>query len=84
MSEEELKRMNPWKRKAWSTRVRRWLKMMPKEMLEANPWEKSTKMRVKEWVKDNVGKRGEDDGQTKMKMREEKEAEGDIVRQAAQ
>ena len=30
--------------------------MMRREMLEANPWEKGTKMRVKEWVKDNVGR----------------------------
>ena len=58
MSEDELKKMNPWKKKAWSTRVRRWLKMMPQEMLEGNPWEKGTKTRVKEWVKDNVGRRG--------------------------
>ena len=34
--------------------------MMPRDLLEANPWEKGTKMRVKEWVKDNVGRRGED------------------------
>ena len=60
VSEEELRKMNPWKRKAWSTRVRRWLKMMPRDLLESNPWEKGTKMRVKEWVKDNVGRRGED------------------------
>ena len=53
VSEDELKKMNPWKKKAWSTRVRRWLKMMPQEMLE-----KGTKTRVKEWVKDNVGRRG--------------------------
>ena len=52
--------MNPWKRKAWSTRVRRWLKLMPQEMLEGNPWDKGTKTRVKEWVKDNVGGRGSD------------------------
>ena len=54
--EEELRKMNPWKRKAWSTRVRRWLKMMPREMLEGNPWEKGTNMRVKVWVKDTVGR----------------------------
>ena len=60
ISEEEFKRMNPWKKKAWSTRVRRWLKMMPQEMLEGNPWDKGTKTRVKEWVKDNVGGRGSD------------------------
>ena len=52
--------MNPWKRKAWSTRVRRWLKLMPQEMLEGNPWDKGKKTRVKEWVKDNEGRRGSD------------------------
>ena len=30
--------------------------MMPREMLEGNPWEKGTNMRVKEWVKDTVGR----------------------------
>ena len=34
--------------------------MMPQEMLEGNPWEKGTKTRVKEWVKDNEGRRGSD------------------------
>ena len=29
-------------------------------MLEGNPWDKGTKTRVKEWVKDNVGGRGSD------------------------
>ena len=52
--------MNPWRRKAWSTRVRRWLKMMPADQLKGNPWEKGTRTRVKEWVKDNVNRRGED------------------------
>ena len=33
---------------------------MPQEMLEGNPWDKGTKTRVKEWVKDNVGRRGSD------------------------
>ena len=33
---------------------------MPQEMLEGNPWEKGTKTWVKEWVKDNVGRRGYD------------------------
>ena len=47
-------------RKAWSTRVRRWLKMMPREMLDLDPWQTGTRRRVKEWVKDNVGRRGED------------------------
>ena len=31
---------------------------MPQDILESNPWEKGTKRRVKEWVKDNVGRRG--------------------------
>ena len=34
--------------------------MMPHEILEGNPWEKGTKTRVKEWVKDNVRRRGLD------------------------
>ena len=60
ISEEEFKKMNPWKRKSWSTRSRRWLKAMPQEILESNPWEKGMKTRVKEWVKDNVGRKGSD------------------------
>ena len=40
VSEEELMKMNPWKRKSWSTRARRWLKMIPQDILEGNPWEK--------------------------------------------
>ena len=43
MSEEEFKKMNPWKRKSWSTRSRRWLKEMPQDILEGSPWEKATK-----------------------------------------
>ena len=42
------------------TRSRRWLKTMPQEILEGNPWEKGTKTRVKEWVKNNVGRKGSD------------------------
>ena len=34
--------------------------MMPQEMLDMDPWQKGTRRRVKEWVKDNVGRRGED------------------------
>ena len=60
VTEEEFRRMNPWKRKAWSTRARRWLKKLPKEILEGNPWEKGTKRRVKEWVKENVRRKGAD------------------------
>ena len=60
VSEEEFRKMNPWKRKSWSTRVRRWLKRMPQDILEGNPWEKGTKVRVKEWVKENVRRRGAD------------------------
>ena len=90
VSEEELRKMNPWKRKAWSTRVRRWLKIMPREMLEANPWEKGTKMKIKEWVKDNVGRRGEDrcygvdDGAAEGERKKEKEGNGGRRGQIAQ
>ena len=42
------------------TRSRRWLKTMPQEILEGNPWEKGTKTRVKAWVKDNVRRKGSD------------------------
>ena len=54
VSEEEFKKMNPWKRKSWSTRARRWLKMIPQDIMEGDPWERGTKRRVKEWVKENV------------------------------
>ena len=60
VSEEEFMKMNPWKRKSWSTRARRWLKMIPQDILEGNPWEKGTKRRVKEWVKENVRRKGAD------------------------
>ena len=46
--------------KSWSTRVRRWLKMMPAELMGRNPWKESTKKSVKNWVRENVGSRGED------------------------
>ena len=75
ISEEEFKRMNPWKRKAWSTRTRWWLKLM----LEGNPWEKGTKTRVKEWVKDNVGRRGSDVILWGRWKRCEEEVEGDTA-----
>jgi hypothetical protein len=60
VSEEEFRKMNPWKRKSWSTRARRWLKMIPQDILEGNPWERGTKVRVKEWVKENVKRKGAD------------------------
>merc|ERR1739842_88347 len=60
VSEEELKKMNQWKRKSWSTRARRWLKKLPQEILEGNPSEKGTKRKVKEWVKENVRRKGAD------------------------
>merc|ERR1711940_141745 len=60
VSEEEFKKMNPWKRKSWSTRARRWLKMIPQDIMEGDPWERGTKRRVKEWVKENVKRKGED------------------------
>ena len=60
VTEDELRRMNPWGKKSWSTRVRRWLKMMPIDLVQSSPWEKTTRRRVKEWVKDNVSRRGDD------------------------
>ena len=60
VSEDELKKMNQWKRKSWSTRARRWLKKIPQEILEGNPSEKGTKRKVKEWVKENVRRKGAD------------------------
>ena len=60
VSKEELEKMSIWMRKSWSTRARRWLKMMPAELRGRNPWKDSTKKAVKEWVKENVGSRGED------------------------
>ena len=47
-------------RKAWSTRARRWLKKLPQELLERNPWADSTKKVVRNWVKENVNIKGED------------------------
>ena len=60
VSKEELEKMSIWMRKSWSTRARRWLKMMPAELRGRNPWKDSTKKAVKNWVKENVGSRGED------------------------
>ena len=60
VSKEELEKMTLWMRKSWSTRARRWLKMMPASLRERNPWKESTKKAVKTWVKENVGSRGED------------------------
>merc|ERR1719239_1829331 len=60
VSKEELEKMSLWMRKSWSTRARRWLKMMPATLRERNPWKESTKKAVKTWVKENVGNRGED------------------------
>merc|ERR1712212_355176 len=60
VSKEELEKMTVWMRKSWSTRARRWLKMMPAILREGNPWKESTKKAVKTWVKKNVGNRGED------------------------
>ena len=34
--------------------------MIPQDILEGNPWEKGTKRRVKEWVKENVKRKGAD------------------------
>ena len=33
-------------RKSWSTRARRWLKMMPADLRERNPWKESKKSAV--------------------------------------
>ena len=34
--------------------------MMPAELMGRNPWKESTKKSVKNWVRENVGSRGED------------------------
>ena len=44
VTEDELRRMNTWEKKSWSTRVRRWLSMMPSDLAQSNPWEKHTRM----------------------------------------
>ena len=49
-----------WMRKASSTRARRWLKLMPPELLERNPWSESTKKAVKNWVREIIGIKRED------------------------
>ena len=38
VSRAELQGMNTWVRKAWSTRARRWMKMMPEEVRSRDPW----------------------------------------------
>ena len=60
VSKTEFLSMNSWMRKAWSTRARRWLKKVPQELLEKNPWKDSTKKAVRKWVKENVRIKGED------------------------
>ena len=60
VSKTEFLSMNNWMRKAWSTRARRWLKRLPQELLERNPWSDSTKKAVRNWVKDNMNIKGED------------------------
>ena len=57
---DELGKMTVWMKKSWSTRARRWLKMMPAELRERDPWKESMKKAVKSWVKEHVGSRGED------------------------
>ena len=47
VTKDEYGKMNIWMRKAWSTRVRRWLSLMPQEILDAEPDKKGTKRRVK-------------------------------------
>ena len=44
--QEELEKMHVWMRKSWSTRARRWLKMMPADLRERNPWKESKKSAV--------------------------------------
>jgi hypothetical protein len=60
VSKAELQGMNMWVRKAWSTRARRWMKMMPEEVRSRDPWLVSTRRLVREWVKENVAQKGED------------------------
>merc|ERR1712020_391008 len=60
VSKAELQGMNMWVRKAWSTRARRWMKMMPEEVRSRDPWLASTRKLVREWVKENVAQKGED------------------------
>ena len=60
VSKAELQGMNMWVRKAWSTRARRWMKMMPEDIRSRDPWLASTKKLVREWVKENVARKGED------------------------
>ena len=60
VGEDELRRMNVWMKKAWSTRARRWLKRLPGELKKMDPRLKITKTIVAEWVKDNVSRGGED------------------------
>ena len=60
ISKAEFLGMIMWMRKALSTRARSWLKMIPTEILERSPWADSSKKAVKNWVKENVGIKGED------------------------
>ena len=59
VSKAELFRMNTWVRKSWSTRARRWLKAMPEEIWRRDPWLESTKRMVRGWVRENVGRKGD-------------------------
>ena len=60
VSKGEFLNMNTWMRKAWSTRARRWLKKIPQELLNRNPWLDGTKKAVRSWVRTNVKTKGED------------------------
>ena len=44
----------------YASASKNWLKMIPQDILEGNPWERGTKVRVKEWVKENVKRKGAD------------------------
>ena len=60
VSKDELEKMNIWMKKSWSIRARRWLKLMPQELKERDPWKDSTRKAIKAWVRENVGSRCED------------------------
>ena len=60
VDKETLNKMSIWKRRSWSTRARRWLRKMPQELLDRDPWTATTRARVKEWVKENVPRNGDD------------------------
>ena len=56
---EELMRLNLSTRKAWSTRALRWIDMMPAYMLDMDISLKSSKEKLKAWIKHRVPPRGD-------------------------